>query len=142
MNEVALIKKANNLLEQQTIDATVFENKVSQSFAEALTEIQGISTLKTGNSIAKPLLQGMYGSRVLTNNQGVRMQDMEWGAEHAPNIATSSVEGVSLAVGAKALKYGGDAVGGVIVLDPRKPVFKNIQNTLPYFLLIPMAWVF
>ncbi|MDG1213562.1 MAG: carboxypeptidase-like regulatory domain-containing protein, partial [Flavobacteriaceae bacterium] len=133
LNEVALIKKANNLLEQQTIDATVFENKISQSFAEALTEIQGISTLKTGNSIAKPLLQGMYGSRVLTNNQGVRMQDMEWGAEHAPNIATSSVEGVSLAVGAKALKYGGDAVGGVIVLDPRKPVFKNSQKHTAIF---------
>ena len=133
LNEVALIKKVNNLLAQQTIDATVFENKLSQSFAEALTEIQGINTLKTGNSIAKPLLQGMYGSRVLTNNQGVRMQDMEWGAEHAPNIATSSVEGVSLAVGAKALKYGGDAVGGVIVLDPRKPVFKNRQKHTAIF---------
>ncbi|MDB9888875.1 TonB-dependent receptor [Flavobacteriaceae bacterium] len=128
LNEVALIKKATNLIVQQTIDATVFENKLSQNFAEALTEIQGINTLKTGNAIAKPLLQGVYGSRVITNNQGVRMQDMEWGAEHAPNIATSSVEGVSLAVGAKALKYGGDAVGGVIVLDPRKPVFKNSQK--------------
>ncbi|MDC1235452.1 carboxypeptidase-like regulatory domain-containing protein, partial [Flavobacteriaceae bacterium] len=75
LNEVALIKKATNLIVQQTIDATVFENKLSQNFAEALTEIQGINTLKTGNAIAKPLLQGVYGSRVITNNQGVRMQD-------------------------------------------------------------------
>ena len=40
---------------------------------------------------------------------------------------------MSLAVGAKALKYGGDAVGGVIVLDPRKPVFKNRQKHTAIF---------
>ena len=71
LNEVALIKKANNLLEQQTIDATVFENKISQSFAEALTEIQGISTLKTGNSIAKPCSKECTGVECLPITKGL-----------------------------------------------------------------------
>lgn len=128
LNEVALVKKRESTPSEQSLNAAVLDNSAAQNFAEALSQIQGVSTLKTGNGIAKPLIQGMLGSRVITHNQGVRMQDMEWGEEHAPNIATSSIEGVSLAVGAKALKYGSDAVGGVIVLDPRKPVFANKQR--------------
>lgn len=133
LNEVALVKNTFNSLEQQSITTAVLEAVTVQNFADALTQIQGISTLKTGNSIAKPLIQGMYGSRIITNNQGVRMQDMEWGAEHAPNIATGSVEGVSLAVGAKSLSYGGDAIGGVIILDPRKPSHQNKQKQAVIF---------
>ena len=45
------------------------------------------------------------------------MQDMEWGDEHAPNIDINSVGAVSVIKGAAALQYGGDAIGGVVVME-------------------------
>lgn len=125
LQEVALVQKKTTIPTTQKMNQTQIDRNVGSNFAEALTNIQGIATLQTGNSIAKPLVQGFVGSRIVTRNQGVRMQDMEWGDEHAPNIATSSVRGVSFLVGAQALKYGGDAVGGVLVLDQKKPSYSN-----------------
>lgn len=134
LNEVAVLqRKAADPNKNKSLNTETLAQLTSLNFADALTQIQGITSLKTGGTIAKPLIQGFYGSRVITRNQGVRMQDMEWGDEHAPNIATSSVNKVSLITGAQALKYGGDAVGGVLVLDSKKPNFANITNLSAIF---------
>lgn len=125
LEEVALIQSKKEVDIKRSLSAEILAEVAGENFADALTKIQGISTLKTGNAISKPLIQGFYGSRVLTNNQGVRMQDMEWGDEHAPNIATAAVNKVSLVTGAAALRYGTDAVGGVLVLAPKTPSFKD-----------------
>ena len=57
-------------------------------------------------------------SRVLIMTNNVRLQDQEWGIEHAPNIDINSAGSVSLIKGANALEYGGDAIGGVIIVNP------------------------
>ncbi|MCK0129954.1 TonB-dependent receptor [Flavobacteriaceae bacterium F08102] len=85
---------------------------------DALKEIAGISSLNTGNNIVKPVINGLHSSRVLIMNNGVRLQDQEWGVEHAPNIDLGSVANVMVIKGASALAYGGDAVGGVVVMNP------------------------
>ena len=90
------------------------------SLAEALTFIAGVSSLKTGNSISKPIIHGMYGSRVGIVTNGIRQNDQEWGADHAPNIDLNSFENVQLIKGAAALKYGGDTPGGIIILTSNK----------------------
>ena len=51
-------------------------------------------------------------------NHGVKMQDQDWGVEHAPNIDINSVGNISLIKGAAALQYSGDAIGGLIILEP------------------------
>jgi iron complex outermembrane receptor protein len=43
-----------------------------------LTEIAGVSSLKTGSSVVKPVINGLFGSRVPINNN-VRLEDQEWG---------------------------------------------------------------
>jgi iron complex outermembrane receptor protein len=34
----------------------------------------------------KPVINGLFGSRVPVINNNVRLEDQEWGTEHAPNF--------------------------------------------------------
>lgn len=106
--------------QEQTLSQDILENYSSASLGDALKEIVGVSSLNTGSTIVKPVIQGLYGSRVLIINNGVRMQDMEWGDEHAPNVDINTAGKITVVKGASALKYGGDAIGGTVILEPGK----------------------
>ncbi|SFU70911.1 iron complex outermembrane recepter protein [Pustulibacterium marinum] len=94
----------------------------SSNLGTALTSVSGVSSLSTGSSIVKPVIHGMHSSRVLVINNGVRLQDQEWGVEHAPNLDINSASHITVVKGASALKYGGDAIGGVIIVDGSQPI--------------------
>ncbi|SHI97516.1 TonB-dependent receptor [Aquimarina spongiae] len=111
--------------QEETISENILEKYSSASLGDALREITGVSSLNTGSTIVKPIIQGLSGSRVLIMNNGVRMQDMEWGDEHAPNVDINSAGKVTVVKGAAALRYGGDAIGGVIVMEPNNAPAKD-----------------
>ena len=119
-----LAKKETKTAQETIIKTEKIENFSSASLANATETISGVSTLSTGNNIVKPVINGFHSSRILIMNNGVRMEDQEWGIEHAPNIDVNSVNEISVVKGASALAYGGDAVGGAIVLKPSK-IFKK-----------------
>jgi len=102
------------------------------SLGEALTKIVGVSALKTGPSIFKPVINGMYGNRVLIIDNGVRLEGQQWGAEHAPEIDLSTASKISVVKGAKGVRYGSDAIGGVVLVAPaplrKKPGFDGIVD--------------
>ncbi|CAM3411998.1 TonB-dependent receptor [Aequorivita lipolytica] len=113
---------------------TIFENTISKeelerfssgTLGDALNSLSGVSSLNTGNTVVKPLINGLHSSRVVIINNGVRMEDQEWGAEHAPNVDVNSVGNLTLIKGAGALQYSGDAVGGVIVAEASKVPVKD-----------------
>ncbi len=104
--------------QEETIGQNILEKYSSASLGDALREITGVSSLNTGATIVKPIIQGLNGSRILIINNGVRMQDMEWGEEHAPNVDINTAGSITVVKGAAALRYGGDAIGGVVVIEP------------------------
>lgn len=112
----AIAQKTNSALEE-SLKLKTLEQYSSGSLGDALKELAGVSSLNTGANIVKPAIHGLNGSRVLILNDGVRMQDMEWGDEHAPNIDINATGSISVIKGASALLYGGDAIGGVIVME-------------------------
>lgn len=97
----------------------------SGSLGDALREISGVSSLNTGSTVVKPVIQGLHSSRVLVISNGTRLADQEWGIEHAPNLDVNNTANLTVVKGAGALRYGGDAVGGVIIADPQKPYVKD-----------------
>ncbi len=111
--------------QEESIDKDIIERYSSGSLGDALKEITGVSSLNTGSNIVKPVIQGLNGSRVLIMNNGVRMQDMEWGDEHAPNVDINAAGKITVIKGASALKYGGDAIGGIILIEPNKAPVKD-----------------
>jgi len=74
--------------------------------------------LQTGNTIAKPVVDGLYGNRVLVINNGVRQEGQQWGLEHAPEVDPNIAQNITVVKGADAVRYGAEALGGVILLDP------------------------
>ena len=91
----------------------------AQNLGDALAQLSGVSSIKTGNAIVKPMVHGVTGSRLAIVNDGIRLQDHEWGADHAPSIDVNGADQVQLIKGATALKYGGDVLGGVLEIIPK-----------------------
>ncbi|MFM9825294.1 TonB-dependent receptor, partial [Flavobacterium sp.] len=71
-----------------------------------------------GSSVVKPIINGLYGSRVPILNNNVRLEDQEWGIEHAPNFDINSAGKITVNKGASGLQYSGDAVGGLVIIEP------------------------
>ncbi|MGB5699754.1 TonB-dependent receptor domain-containing protein [Muriicola sp.] len=120
----AYSNKSKTMLEN-TIAKEELERFSSGSLGDALNSLSGVSSLNTGNTVVKPLINGLHSSRVVIINNGVRMEDQEWGAEHAPNVDINSVGNLTLIKGAGVLQYSGDAVGGVIVAEASKVAVKD-----------------
>jgi iron complex outermembrane receptor protein len=95
-----------------------------QVLGEALKKIVGVTTIQTGVSIAKPVIQGLHSNRVLIMNNGVRQEGQQWGAEHAPEIDPFVANQLTVIKGAASVRYGADAMGGVVLIEP-KPLIKN-----------------
>lgn len=89
------------------------------SISEALAGINGITMLQTGSTISKPVIHGLHGSRILTINNGVRQEAQQWGNEHAPEIDPFIAENLTVVKGVESLKYGSDAIGGVVLAEPK-----------------------
>lgn len=129
LNQVTIEGKAyskkSKTIPENSISKEEIERYSSGSLGDALNSLSGVSSLNTGNTVVKPLINGLHSSRVVIINNGVRMEDQEWGAEHAPNVDINSVGNLTLIKGAGALQYGGDAVGGVIVAEALKAPVKD-----------------
>lgn len=110
--------KKNGSLIIKTLDKTDIERNSTDNLGNLLSKISGVTALKTGNNISKPIIHGLYGSRISILNNGVKLAEQEWGVEHAPNVDINNFQHIDVIKGASALKYGSDAIGGVVVLEP------------------------
>lgn len=102
-----------------------------QSLGESLKGIAGVATLQTGSSIVKPVIHGLHSNRILILNNGVRQEGQQWGSEHAPEIDPFVAQRVSVVKGAAGVRYGSDAIGGVILVEPEElPFGKALSGEL------------
>ncbi|WP_224482868.1 TonB-dependent receptor [Robertkochia aurantiaca] len=104
--------------QEAVLKTETIEKYSAGNLGQALKEVSGVSSLSTGSTIVKPVIQGLHSSRIIIMNNGTRLQDQEWGIDHAPNIDVNTAGRISVIKGAAALQYGGDAVGGTIVVEP------------------------
>lgn len=129
LNEVLIKGELYNVRERSAITAQISHETIDQfsnaTLGDAIASLPGISSLNTGNTIVKPVIQGLHSSRVLVINNNVRMEDQQWGVDHAPNIDVNSAANITVIKGSSALEYGGDAIGGVIVAEPQKAPVKD-----------------
>lgn len=94
---------------------------LSNSVADLTEQVSGISTLKTGSNISKPIVHGLHSNRVLVMNDGLRHAYQVWGEGHAPEIDPSHVNEIEVVKGAGTVKYGPEALGGVILYNSKRP---------------------
>ena len=121
------VSKLRKSIQEVSLNISDINSYGSNTLVEALNYIPGASILKTGNSIGKPIIHGMYGSRVGIVTDDFRQYDQQWGPDHSPNIDFDSFDIIQLIKGAAALKYGGDTSAGSIILSSKR---KKLKDTL------------
>ena len=89
------------------------------TLGESLKQVPGVSVLQTGSNIYKPVIHGLHSNRVLILNNGIRQEGQQWGSEHAPEVDPYIANRLTVIKGASSLRYGGDAIGGVVLVEPR-----------------------
>ena len=126
LNEVILeesrIRELSSSAKTYSLSNLQKDTYSGRGLAKALEQISGVNVLTTGNGISKPMIHGMFGSRVGIIYDGVQIENQQWGQDHAPNIDQNAYDEIRLVKGAGVLKYSGDTPGGVVVLENKLPV--------------------
>ena len=113
-------------LDQKQIDPTM-------TLASIVSEIDGVTFTSAGSNVELPVIHGLYGNRVLILNNYLKHGFQNWGNQHAPEINTSSISNISVIKGASGVRFGPEALGGVIIVEPdpmklNNPYYINISS--------------
>jgi iron complex outermembrane receptor protein len=113
-------------LEDKVVDRT-------SSLASIASEIDGVTFISTGSNVERPVIHGLYGNRVLVLNNYIKHGFQNWGDDHAPEINIASVERISVLKGSSGVRFGPEALGGAIIIEPdpmdlRNPYYLNINS--------------
>ena len=104
-----------NIISKQNIVDNANEN-----LSNMLESINGVSTLKNGSGISKPVVNGLYGNRLTILNNGVSQSGQQWGNDHSPEIDPLVANKIKVIKGTSALEYMGSNLGSVILVEPKK----------------------
>jgi len=102
-----------------TLTGQALQQTRGQALGEALQKLPGVSAIQTGPSIFKPMIHGLHSNRVTIMNNGVRQEGQQWGQEHGPEIDPFIASELTVVKGAASVRYGTDAVGGVVLVQPK-----------------------
>jgi iron complex outermembrane recepter protein len=109
------VGKASNV---QSISGKSLDEQRGKSLGETLQQLSGVNSLQSGPAIFKPVIHGVHSQRILILNNGIRQEGQQWGAEHAPEIDPFIASNIVVVKDAGAIKYGTDALGGVVIVTP------------------------
>lgn len=115
--------KSYRIVDTKTIHFISIDNlRTNSSFhvSDALCSLPGVNQLNTGVSISKPVIRGLYGSRLQTLLFGLRFDNQQWQDEHGLGISDFGLDKVDVIRGPSALLYGSEAIGGVLRIVEEK----------------------
>lgn len=121
--ESVVVEAERNGSSLQTTTATTLSGQEleavkTESFGEAVSQISGVNTISTGQNVSKPIIHGLHSNRILVINNGLRHEFQNWGIDHAPELDPAAVDKIEVIKGAATVRFGPDALGGVILTTP------------------------
>jgi iron complex outermembrane receptor protein len=123
MDELAVAASAIEEATTQEImvmNAYAISQNADKNMANMLDDLAGVSTIKNGTNIAKPVVNGLYGDRLILLNNGVTQSGQQWGADHSPEIDPLAAGKITVIKGVSALAYQGSNLGSAILVSPPK----------------------
>lgn len=121
MFKEVVVSESKNNTSATSIQTVITSDELNairgKTLGETLKMIPGLTTLNTGTTISKPIIQGLHSNRVLILNNGIRQEGQQWGNEHAPEIDLFIANNLTVVKGASGLEYGHDAIGGIILIE-------------------------
>jgi iron complex outermembrane recepter protein len=106
--------------ESQSIQEQKIAENPNQNFSNLLENITGVSTLKNGAGIAKPIVHGLFGNRLTILNNGIAQSGQQWGNDHSPEIDPLAANQIEVIKGVSTLEYQGNSLGSIILVKPKQ----------------------
>ncbi len=104
--------------ENKALKSAQISQNAEKSLANMLDNITGVSTIKNGGAIAKPVVHGMYGNRLTIINNGIPQSGQQWGVDHSPEIDPLVANRITVIKGVASLEYAGSNLGAVVLVEP------------------------
>ncbi|MCE3278746.1 MAG: hypothetical protein K0S44_937 [Bacteroidetes bacterium] len=126
LHELGLVNIVSEKVPEKTVQPSYemkgreLDEQRGESLGQALKTITGVNTIQTGGNVSKPVIHGMHSNRILILNNGIRQEGQQWGSEHAPEIDPFIANKLTVIKGANSVRYGSDAIAGVILVEPNK----------------------
>ena len=107
-------QQQNSPLQVAVLSKTTLQQNSYTNVIDALASLPGVSQITVGQSISKPIVRGLGYNRVVVMNDGVRQEGQQWFDEFGIEIDQNTIENVEVLKGPGSLRYGSDAMAGVI----------------------------
>ncbi|GGB03916.1 TonB-dependent receptor [Puia dinghuensis] len=107
-------EKRKNPAVVSVLSRTELNRNAYSNLIDAISSIPGVSEMTEGPSISKPFVRGLGYNRVVTMNDGVRQEEQQWFDEFGVEVDENTVNEVEVLKGPASLRYGSDALAGVI----------------------------
>ena len=114
----------SEVVENSALHGQELEQNRGLSLGELLKKIPGVTAIQSGPGVFKPSIQGMSAQRIAIVQNGVKIEGQQWGFDHAPETDPGLADEVVVVRGAQAVRFGSEAMGGSILLEPG-----DIENT-------------
>jgi len=114
------------------VDSTAILRGGGATLADALKSIPGVSGTGVAPGASRPIIRGMDASRVRVLEGGTSSSDAsDVGPDHGVPIDPLSARSIEVVRGAAALRYGSQAIGGVVnAINNRIPTSQSTTPTL------------
>lgn len=115
-----IISASEGKLRNENITSIEYRSKRSlfesgaTTMGEALNLMAGVQQATIGVGIAKPVIRGLGGMRVVSYWSGLRIENQQWGDDHGMGASEVGLHGIEIIKGPASILYGADALGGVI----------------------------
>lgn len=121
-------------LNGQVVSKEEIQANLDKNLADLLDNVTGVSTLRNGNGMSKPIIHGLYGNRITLLNNGVTQGGQQWGNDHSPEIDPLVANQITVVKGTSSLAYAGSNLGSVILVEPSKiKRQKKLSGSSTYF---------
>ncbi len=114
------ISISSGMQSKAVLDGEALERTRGKSFSDALANVPGVRKLGSASGMAKPIVRGQFGRRLLLLVDSIPLRSQEWGLDHAPEIDPFSAGEIQVVRGAAGVRYGPSAIGGAVIVNPPK----------------------
>ena len=92
---------------------------------ESITELSGVDMISSGLGIQKVVVRGLSGMRVVTYLNGMQINNQQWANDHGIGFTDLGISEVELIKGSSALRYGSEAIGGLLYFKDNPFVYNK-----------------
>ncbi len=107
-------RKKEESLNIEVVNDKFIQQNMGGSLSESLERLPGVSIIGIGSGQSKPVIRGLGFNRVVVVENDIKHEGQQWGSDHGLEIDQFAANRIEVVKGPASLKYGSDAIGGVI----------------------------